>query len=148
NTSILDAGWATFTEMVSVKAAWAGRTVLFVNPFMTSQHCSGCGAVVKKDLSERWHRCSCGTELDRDTNSAKLILNLGYKQLSGGAGGVAWLACGAVIVTSASTAWAIVPESSSPRVTVTTFALTPDILFTTASASVSSTRARNAELLG
>ncbi len=84
NKSILDAGWSTFTEMVSVKAAWAGRTVVFVNPFMTSQLCSGCGAVVRKDLSERWHRCSCGTELDRDTNSAKLILNLGYQQLSVG----------------------------------------------------------------
>jgi IS605 OrfB family transposase len=84
NKSILDAGWSTFTEMVSVKAGWAGRTVVFVNPSMTSQLCSGCGAVVKKDLSERWHRCSCGTELDRDTNSAKLILNLGYKQLSVG----------------------------------------------------------------
>ncbi len=84
NKSILDAGWATFTEMVSVKAAWAGRTVIFVNPFMTSQLCSGCGAVVKKDLSERWHSCSCGTELDRDTNSAKLILPLGYQQLSVG----------------------------------------------------------------
>jgi putative transposase len=84
NKSILDAGWSTFTEMVSVKAASAGRTVLFVNPFMTSQLCSGCGAVVKKDLSERWHSCPCGTELDRDTNSAKLILNLGYKQLLGG----------------------------------------------------------------
>src|SRR6266480_7303384 len=84
NKSILDAGWSTFTEMVSVKAAWAGRTVVFVNPYMTSQRCSGCGAVVKKDLSERWHRCSCGTELDRDTNSAKLILNLGYQQLSVG----------------------------------------------------------------
>jgi putative transposase len=84
NKSILDAGWSTFTEMVSVKAAWAGRTVVFVNPYMTSQLCSGCGAVVKKDLSERWHSCACGTELDRDTNSAKLILNLGYKQLSVG----------------------------------------------------------------
>ncbi len=84
NKSILDAGWSTFTEMVSVKAEWAGRTVVFVNPYMTSQLCSGCGAVVKKDLSERWHRCSCGTELGRDTNSAKLILNLGYKQLSVG----------------------------------------------------------------
>ena len=84
NKSILDAGWSTFTEMVSVKAAWAGRTVVFVNPFMTSQRCSGCGAVVRKDLSERWHSCSCGTELDRDTNSAKLILNLGYQQLSVG----------------------------------------------------------------
>ncbi len=84
NKSILDAGWSTFTEMVSVKAAWAGRTVVFVNPYMTSQRCPGCGTVVKKDLSERWHRCSCGTELDRDTNSAKLILNLGYQQLSVG----------------------------------------------------------------
>jgi putative transposase len=84
NKSILDAGWSTFTEKVSVKAAWAGRTVVFVNPYMTSQLCSGCGAVVRKDLSERWHSCACGTELDRDTNSAKLILNLGYKALSAG----------------------------------------------------------------
>lgn len=84
NKSIVDAGWATFTEMVSAKAAWAGRTVVFVNPYMTSQLCSGCGAVVKKDLSERWHSCECGTELDRDTNSAKLILQLGYKHLSVG----------------------------------------------------------------
>ncbi len=84
NKSILDAGWATFTEMTSVKAAWAGRTVVFVNPYMTSQLCSGCGAVVKKDLSERWHSCSCGTELDRDTNSAKLILQLGHQHLSVG----------------------------------------------------------------
>lgn len=84
NKSILDAGWYTFTEMVSAKAASAGRTMIFVNPFMTSQLCSGCGAVVRKDLSERWHSCGCGTELDRDTNSAKLILNLGYKELPGG----------------------------------------------------------------
>jgi putative transposase len=84
NKSILDAGWSTFTEMVSVKAAWAGRTVVFVNPYMTSQLCSGCGAVVRKDLSERWHSCACGTEVDRDTNSAKLILNLGYQQFSVG----------------------------------------------------------------
>jgi putative transposase len=84
NKSILDAGWSTFTEMTRVKAAWAGRIVVFVNPFMTSQLCSGCGAMVKKDLSERRHSCRCGTELDRDTNSAKLILQLGYQQLSVG----------------------------------------------------------------
>lgn len=84
NKSILDAGWSTFTEMVTAKAASAGRTVIFVNPSMTSQVCSGCGAVVKKDLSARWHSCACGTELDRDTNAAKNILKLGYQQLSGG----------------------------------------------------------------
>ena len=84
NKSILDAGWATFTEMVKAKAASAGRTVVFVDPKYTSQICSGCGAIVKKELSDRWHLCECGTELDRDTNSAKVILNLGYQQLSGG----------------------------------------------------------------
>ena len=84
NTSILDAGWSTFIGMVVAKAASAGRTVLFVNPSMTSQLCSGCGAVVKKTLADRWHTCDCGTSMDRDTNSAKLILNLGYQQLAGG----------------------------------------------------------------
>lgn len=84
--SILDAGWGTFTEMTRVKAESAGRTVLFVNPYMTSQLCSGCGAVVRKELADRWHSCECGVELDRDTNSAKLILARGYKQLSGRAG--------------------------------------------------------------
>ncbi len=84
NKSILDAGWATFTEMTRFKAGWAGRTVVFVDPYKTSQLCSGCGAEVKKDLSERWHSCACGIELDRDTNSAKLILNLGHQHLSAG----------------------------------------------------------------
>jgi putative transposase len=80
---ILDAGWATFTDMVSYKAESAGRTIVFVSPYMTSQLCHACGAVVKKELADRWHECECGASLDRDTNSAKLILQLGYKQLSG-----------------------------------------------------------------
>jgi IS605 OrfB family transposase len=84
NKSILDAGWSTFTQMVSVKAAWAGRTVLFVNPSKTSQMCPNCGTVRKKTLEERWHTCPCGCELDRDTASAKVILDLGRKHLSVG----------------------------------------------------------------
>ena len=40
---------------------------------------SGCGTVVKKDLSERWHSCECGTELDRDHNAALNILALGRR---------------------------------------------------------------------
>jgi transposase len=43
--------------------------------------CSGCGVVVKKTLEERWHSCTCGCELDRDTNAAKNILRAGYQQL-------------------------------------------------------------------
>lgn len=84
NKSILDAGWSTFTQMVSVKAASAGRTVVFVDPSKTSQICPNCGTFRKKTLDERWHSCACGCELDRDTASAKVILDLGHKALSVG----------------------------------------------------------------
>jgi IS605 OrfB family transposase len=80
NKSILDAGWGSFVQMCSVKAAWAGRTLIKVDPRFTSQVCSGCGQVRKKDLSERWHSCDCGTELDRDVNAAINILERGRRQ--------------------------------------------------------------------
>lgn len=80
NKSILDAGWGQFQHIVSHKAACAGRTVLFVNPRYTSQICSQCGTVRKKELSERWHSCECGCELDRDTNAAINILWVGRTQ--------------------------------------------------------------------
>ncbi len=82
NTSILDAGWGTFVSMCSIKAAWAGRTVIKVDPRFTSQVCSGCGQVRKKDLEVRWHSCDCGTELDRDVNAAINILERGRRQQS------------------------------------------------------------------
>lgn len=77
NKSIQDAGWATFQQFCIYKAAYAGRVVLFVNPAYTSQICSGCGAIKRKTLGERWHECECGTSLDRDHNSAITILALG-----------------------------------------------------------------------
>ncbi len=80
NKSILDAGWGQFQQIVMHKAACAGRTVLKVNPRFTSQVCSQCGTVRKKDLSERWHSCECGAELDRDTNAAINILRVGRTQ--------------------------------------------------------------------
>lgn len=84
NKSISDAGWSQFVEMCTYKAVWAGRILLKVNPKHTSQICSGCGTVRKKELDERWHSCECGCELDRDTNAAVNILRLGYKHLLGG----------------------------------------------------------------
>jgi len=79
NKSILDAGWYMFVEMCRYKAEEAGRTLLQVNPKYTSQTCSGCGAIKKKELSERWHSCECGTELDRDVNAAINILRAGVQ---------------------------------------------------------------------
>lgn len=79
NKSIHEAGWRQFVEMVSVKAASAGRTVVFVDPHKTSQICSGCKREgPHKDLSERTHQCPhCGLVLDRDHNAALNILRLG-----------------------------------------------------------------------
>ncbi len=85
NKSILDAGWGQFVSMCRYKAEEAGTVqVLTIDPKYTSQVCSGCGTVRKKDLSERWHSCACGCELDRDHNAAINILNKGMKTRSGG----------------------------------------------------------------
>lgn len=84
NKSISDAGWGIFTEMLTVKAAWAGRVIIFVDPTYTSQICPGCGTRRQKTLEERWHSCECGCELDRDTAAAQVILMAGYSQLRAG----------------------------------------------------------------
>lgn len=77
NKSIMDAGWGQFQQICVNKAEWAGSRVLLVDPKYTSQMCSGCGAIQKKELSERWHSCSCGCELDRDHNAAINIKRAG-----------------------------------------------------------------------
>lgn len=82
NKSILDAGWYTFTELVQTKAECAGRMFVKVDPKYTSQICSECGSVRKKNLSERWHSCDCGAELDRDVNAAINILARGNQLLA------------------------------------------------------------------
>jgi putative transposase len=76
--SISDAGWSTFLLILAAKAAYAGRRVVAVPPAYTSQTCSGCGALVQKGLSVRWHSCpDCGTGLHRDHNAAKNIERAG-----------------------------------------------------------------------
>lgn len=73
--SISDAGWSEFIAMLCYKAEDAGSRVVKVNPSVTSQECSNCGAVVPKDLSVRVHACPyCGLVLDRDVNAARNIL--------------------------------------------------------------------------
>lgn len=73
--SISDAGWNLFVNILMSKAAEAGREVVKVDPRYTSQACSGCGCIVPKKLSVRWHDCpECGTSLHRDVNAAINIL--------------------------------------------------------------------------
>jgi putative transposase len=76
--SIGDAAWTQFRQVLSYKAASAGRSYVEVDPRHTSQDCHVCGYRAKKKLSERWHHCPmCAASLDRDLNAAKNILALG-----------------------------------------------------------------------
>jgi putative transposase len=82
--SVLDVSWSRFRTYVMYKAASAGRKMVLVDPAYTSQICSGCGTIVKKDLSQRVHSCpKCGLLMDRDLNAAKNILRLGLQSLVG-----------------------------------------------------------------
>ena len=63
--------------MLEYKAEEAGIQVIAVNPSNTTQACSGCGALVPKELSIRVHTCpNCGLVLDRDVNAARNILTV------------------------------------------------------------------------
>lgn len=73
--SVLDAGWGSLIEKLHVKAEWAGRVVIAVNPEYTSQDCSACGHRERHPLSVREFTCvNCGTHHQRDVNAAKNIL--------------------------------------------------------------------------
>ena len=81
--SILDANWNKLIQYTSYKAEDAGRKVVLVNPANTSQMCSCCGQIVKKDLSIRIHDCPyCGLSIDRDLNAALNIARLGLQSLA------------------------------------------------------------------
>lgn len=80
NKSICDSGWGYFMQYLSYKAEEAGKKVVKVNPAYTSQICSSCGYMVKKDLSVRRHKCpNCGLDIGRDHNAAINILSFGTK---------------------------------------------------------------------
>jgi putative transposase len=81
--SISDAGWSAFVSTLTFKAESAGKRVEAVSPAYTSQRCSGCGVLVQKGVSLRWHSCpDCGTSLHRDHNAALNILRLAQAQRS------------------------------------------------------------------
>jgi len=79
--SIHDASWSKFLFMLSYKAQNAGRRLIRVDPRDTTQRCSACGCIVKKDLSVRVHECPyCGFSCNRDYNASRNILIAGMEQ--------------------------------------------------------------------
>jgi putative transposase len=79
--SINDVAWSTFRQWLEYFAVKFDTFTVAVPPHYTSQKCSSCDAIVKKALSTRTHKCSCGCELQRNTNAAINILNLGKNRL-------------------------------------------------------------------
>ena len=75
--SISDASWSIFREWLEYFGTIFNREVIAVDPKFTSQDCSNCGNRVKKSLSTRTHKCSCGAVLCRDHNAALNILAKG-----------------------------------------------------------------------
>jgi putative transposase len=76
--SISDASYGQFIAKAAFKAKILGKHFIAVDPWGTSQFCSTCLQWVPKTLAEREHWCrSCGENLPRDVNSAKLIKRLG-----------------------------------------------------------------------
>ncbi len=75
--SISDASWSIFREWLEYFGTIFNREIIVVDPKFTSIDCSNCGQRIKKSLSTRTHKCSCGTVLCRDHNAAINILKLG-----------------------------------------------------------------------
>jgi putative transposase len=54
-----DVGWSALLAILACTAAGVGKRAVAVHPAFTSQRCSGpgCGMIVAKGLSVRWHSC-------------------------------------------------------------------------------------------
>ena len=72
NRSILDAGWAQFTSILTGKAAEAGRRVVLVNPAGTSIGCHRCGRRCDRPQQDTVI-CPVHGAMDADVNAARNI---------------------------------------------------------------------------
>jgi transposase len=72
NRSILDAGWAQFTSILTGKAAEAGRRVVLVNPAGTSIGCHRCGRRCERP-EQKIVICPMQGAIDADVNGARNI---------------------------------------------------------------------------
>ena len=85
--SVNDAGWAMFRNLLEYKAI--ARKVVYreVSERLSTQTCSGCGAIGgpkgREGLGIReWVCGQCNAVHDRDVNAAMNILRLGHQSLA------------------------------------------------------------------
>ncbi len=86
NRSILDQGWFEFRRQLEYKQAWAGGSVIEVNPRNTSRTCPCCGHIAKENrLTQAKFKCvECGYENNADLVGAINILAAGHAVLACG----------------------------------------------------------------
>ena len=77
NREVLSQNWSLLRSQLAVKAAWAGREYVEVDPKHTSQDCSRCHARNDPGRSETYGCGACGLKIDRDVNAAVNILAAG-----------------------------------------------------------------------
>lgn len=78
--SILDCAWGAFLQILVAVAVKRGKQTQEVSARGSSIECSGCGTRVEKTLKDRVHECpSCQLSIDRDWNSALVLLSRGLE---------------------------------------------------------------------
>jgi putative transposase len=95
-----------FVELLRRKAESAGAEVIEFPTRTTrlSQTCHGCGTVEKKALMERWHKCDCGVEAQRDLYSAFLATCVEDGRLNADRAKAAWSGADALLQAALSQA--------------------------------------------
>ncbi len=85
--SISDQGWYQFVKMLEYKLKWRGAQLIEIGRFEpSSKMCSRCGNIKHElKLWDRTYHCnSCGLSIDRDTNAAINIRNMGFIKVGKG----------------------------------------------------------------
>jgi len=73
--------WAFYElqSFIEYKAKRAGVKVVYIDPKYTSQRCSSCGVVKKKQRKRNIYHCSCGNHVHADLNASRNIAQI-YKE--------------------------------------------------------------------
>jgi putative transposase len=73
--NINDSSWGKFLQLLGFKAESAGCQMVNVDPTDTTRECNACGNKKDMPLYKRQYDCpACGMSMDRDKNSAIIIL--------------------------------------------------------------------------
>ena len=86
--SILGARWSKMQGMLEYKLEERSGRLILVDPAYTSQTCSECGHIDRKNRGGKKFECTnCGHQDDADINAAKNILALGQRVIARGGTG-------------------------------------------------------------